>query len=311
MNPVEWSKAQDLLLQLVQVLSPLAERPPHSHLVLNKHFFNPRRNEEYPASQLRNPVRILSTLESVQKQVHEWVGGERMESTIKGKENAPIAKLAEKLIAEVRYTIGKLISSVNIKNPEKDPFLDAMKLIEPELAEIIKAVAQERLEAVQQKPTERSFVGTPRFLPTPSARETLILRGEVKVKKEGMRRGDTPIFHPVPKEVVEFLIPLVTIIEDQPQLKKVELKDPEALKPPVSQDLPLLSRQVKPSPVIQGGIVIQPQEQEKTAPRPMERITIPVVPFVSETRSLTPARKKKKKKGFWHRAEEDEDLKNS
>lgn len=332
MNSVEWSKAQDLLLQLVQVLSPLAERPPHSHLVLNNRFFIPRTNEEYPASQLRNPVRILLTLESVQKQVHEWVGGERGESPIKGKGDAPIAKQAERLLSEVRATIGKFISSDNIKDPkqaEQKPFLiDAMKSIEPSLAEIIKAVTKEGLEAIVQKPAERSFVNAPRFLPTPSARETLILKGDITVQKGVVKRGDAPIFQQPPKEVLEFQVPSVATNVDKPTQKKEESpiplqpahpepKEAEAQKPklrqekpPVSQDLPILSRQVKPTPVIQAGIVIQPQKQE-AVPRPIERTTIPAAPFVSETRSLTPARKKKKKKGFWDRAEEDEDLKNS
>lgn len=319
LNPVEWSQAQELLLQLVQVLSPLAEQPAQRHIILTNRLFVPQKSEDYQPVQSKNPVRILLTLESMQKQVQEWVGEEgegRVKTTIPPKNpTPPIAMQAKTLLLRVQNAIGRLVSSSNLKDPKQEPLREAMKQLKPDLDRIIQAVAEEGMEAGIEKPNERSFATPYRFVPTPSGRQTRLM-AEVKTvnAKVKIDNPKSQIIHET-LPYNETSKPQITEeirAQAKPQPMQPKNNEVEVLNPKLSEETSPLSfsRPSKLSPAIQNEPHVQTKEQKQAIPRPIERTTIPVVPFISESRSLTPVRKKKKKKGFWQREEED-DRKNS
>jgi len=334
LNSVQWSDAQKLLLQLVDALSPYAEKPSPPYFSPSLRLYIPLKNEINQSLQIRNPVRILLTL---QKQVHDWAGVEQGEGTVSYKgshvekntitpqsPNAPIAEEAKSLITKVQVAIGTLISSTNIKDPKEEPLREAMKRLKPDLDKMIHrlAIAEEGEESLQ-KPATRSFVSR-------SEREMRLMRDvEKEVLKPQIGQEILKQLTPENAKISEEKIPLDTTLVKEAKLPelsvqksegnvatanfqrlKVETQKEELLTPSEKKTVNFL-RPSKPSPIVQGGFQIQINDQEQVVSRPIEKPSIPLVPFVAETRSLTPARKKKKKKGFWRRGDEDNDRKDS
>src|SRR5690554_6472885 len=72
LNPIEWAQAQNLLLKLVQVLSPLTVRPIAPSFFLSRRFFAPPMAPSADFFQ-HHPVKLLSALHEVRKEVEEWI----------------------------------------------------------------------------------------------------------------------------------------------------------------------------------------------------------------------------------------------
>ncbi len=75
LNSVEWARAQDLLLKLVQALSPFVSREPNTSqamsLTLSRRFFSPPTGE---LPRFRYAARLLTTLADAKKEVDDWIG---------------------------------------------------------------------------------------------------------------------------------------------------------------------------------------------------------------------------------------------
>lgn len=75
LNSVEWARAQELLLRLVQVLGPFASREPNPSqalpTMLSRRFFAPPSGELPP---FRYAARLLTTLADAKNEVDEWIG---------------------------------------------------------------------------------------------------------------------------------------------------------------------------------------------------------------------------------------------
>lgn len=234
LNRSEWSKAQDLLVQLVQILTPLAEKDSAS--VLNNRFFVPPGANDDPLA-FRHPVRVLHF---AQQQVAEWIeqlpaptvsqrGGEGG-SAIDRAPARPLSTQAQKLIDQVRNAICSLCTSSNIVEPKAAPLREALLKIKPYIDEMVQAVTHEGMHSSDDEPNPHSPLTSHRFsrevpktkrLPLPQDREKL--------------QEETPFKHSV--------------------------------------------HATGPSPK-QG----------------VHRFALPGAPFIPEARSLTPARKKAKKK---------------
>ncbi len=240
MEHIEWSKAQDLLLKLVQALAPLAERSPPISAILQQRFSIPQSlfSEEVPKRSIRQPVTLLTSLHS---EVEKWIGEPALASPLQ-QPTLPIARQAQRLIDQVQDTIGKLCQSMHIKDPKEEPLREALKRLKPHLERIIEAVSH-----------------------------------------EGMHSSDegnaTPFRAPIPRSIRE------------QQLKKL-IAFPE-------------SKPIDARPEKRGEGTLQqtaaPIRQEAPPPQPTARTSLPAAPYTSETRTLTPGRKKKKRKGFWFR----------
>lgn len=253
LNPVEWSQAQDLLLKLVRILAPLTEdRSIPISSVLSKRFFAPPTNEDFQGFQFRNPVRILTNLHNVQKQVEELIGEPSIENFNASKQAfepkkvcrpeqmtpkpfPPLSKQAQKLINQVQDAIGKLCSSTNIKKPDEAPLRETLKQLKPSLDRMIEAVTHKEL-------------------------------------------------HPANDSSSSFRLPISRSLREEQIIKKV---------------IPLSDAEVQSEKA--------PSEVRKEI---IERTSLPIVPFIPDNRSLSPARKKKKRKGFWFR-DNDDDRNNS
>jgi len=74
LNPVEWARAQELLLKLVQVLGPFAAKEPNPQTMafsLTRNFFVPP-SGEFP--RFRYAARLLTTLAEAKMEVDDWIG---------------------------------------------------------------------------------------------------------------------------------------------------------------------------------------------------------------------------------------------
>src|SRR3990167_7840762 len=83
LNSVDWSHAQSLLIKLVQVLSPLTVHEIPASVFLNRRFVIPSFYSHENFFPKRCPVKLLSTLHAVQKEVEEWVSDPKVENGVK------------------------------------------------------------------------------------------------------------------------------------------------------------------------------------------------------------------------------------
>lgn len=320
LNRVEWSRAQDLLLQLVQILSPLAERDSPVSFFLNKRFFIPPAlgADDGAFSRFRHPIRLLPTLHSVQKQVDEMLGEtfgtrapqsdetvqqpesqQRKSEILVKKEPDPLDKKegspesqtseeksylalprqAKKLIDQVQDAISKLCHSTNLKDPKEEPLREALRRLKPNLDRIIEVVTREGMHSANDGFSPYRFA-----LPR-SPRENL-LKKLISFPESNSTR---------PKEIKK--------IHDNPMPSPFPEKSKAIAAKGERPTLSNLAQVPLPPPILSEKKQTLQKEQEH---RPIERTTLPAAPFVSITRQLTPARKKKKRKGFWFRDAEEE-----
>ncbi len=263
-NPIEWPRAQELLLKLVQNLVPLTDRQTAPSVFLSRRFFIPSANETH--SLLRYSVQLLTTLHAVQKQVEKWVG----EVEKAPEESAlPVAKQAQKLIDQVQDAIGNLVTSSNIKAPKEETLRETLKRLKPNIDRVVEALAhEEEMHAADHFPPPFRF-SVPR-----SPREHLLKK----------------------------LVATVESIQPQRQvIKKPEKSQPqeEILEEKAESQT---SRKENRSEVPdEKGIPFHAAKE--THHFAEERTTLPGAPFFSGMKDLISARKKKKRKGFWFRDE--------
>lgn len=288
LSHLEWNRAQDLLLKLVQVLTPLTEQSLPTAYILNQRFFAPPRPSE--ELNIRHPVTLLSSLhKEVEKMIGEIPVGEKKEGSVEAKsepkEGSPLAKQAKRLIDQVQEAIGKLCHSSNIKDPKEEPLREALKRLKPNLEKIIEAVNHEGMHSSDDG------LPSPFRYPVPrSAREELIKKLISFPEREPMPRkeeGEIKREKSLPREARASSFRVLTSALERGE-EGSRIKGSEVPEEWVEPKLPV-------------------QAQEKGAPRPVDRASIPAAPFTPETRTLTPGRKKKKRKGFWFRDDQNPD----
>lgn len=277
-------RAQDLLLHLVQILTPFAEKGTEKKAtistLLNNRFFipPPLSSEETPT--FRHPV---SLLRATQEQLDLWIeqlpptaGAPvekkegRGEASVVKKEGdrpsrPPLFMQAGFVIKQVRDVISSLCTSANLIDPKAPPLRDALVRIKPLIDQLIDAVSHEggMHSADQEKQRETR-------LPLPSSARQPLLK-----KFFPLPPSHAPEGKPIRSASNQNHEETHTAIRVEPE------KDPEAL------------------------FAHSPKGESV---RPVDRmISLPAVPFTPETRSLTAARKKKKRKRFWGSQEEKED----
>lgn len=281
LNRLDWMKAQDLLLHLVQILTPFAEKGAEKKAtLLNNRFFvpPPLSSEETPA--FRHPV---SLLRATQEQLDLWI--EQLPPTAgtpvekkegRGEAGAvkkegdrpsrpPLFMQAGFVIKQVRDVISSLCTSANLVDPKAPPLRDALVRIKPLIDQLIDAVSHEggMHSADQEKQRETRF-------PLPSSARQPLLKKFFPLPPPHIPEGK-----PIRSTPSQNREEVHTAIRIEPE------KDPEAL-------------------------FAHPPKGESV--RPVDRMTsLPAAPFTPDTRSLTAAQKKKKKKRFWGSEEEKED----
>ncbi len=340
LNPVEWSQAQDLLIKLVQVLTPLTERIVPASFFLSRRFVIPSglMQEDCPSIPLRHPVRILSALHTVQQEVEKWIGKapqeiEEKKSEVRPplsrnenvpKDTPPLSKQAQKLIHEVQKAIGELANSTYIQDPKEAPLREALKKLKPNLDRIIDSMAHEKEpEQAPQVPLRQSIPRTPRdFIFAKPHMFAEILNNEIAarpapakdpvdspivrlVQRGGEKEGRgvepaSPKSIPVPTRTAPAPISRDEAVSPAPK-KKGEVKEGRE---------PSKENSIEAKPLKVETEVDKPSRKEghtevKVIPKPFEAITLPGAPFISQAKNLVAPRKKKKRKGFWFKGEED------
>lgn len=361
LNPVEWSQAQDLLVKLVQVLTPLTLRTVPASFFLNRRFFIPPSvlQEDFQATSLKHPVRLLTTLHSVQKEVERWIGEvsteeppaenqvrplprnelKRIEKEAvrsAPKEAPPLSTQAKKLIVQVQDAISKLATSTNIQDPKETPLRETLRKLKPNLDRIIEAVQndKEKIPDLERADAIRPMV--PR-----SSREELI-RKLSSVPIAEPRHEELPEHRPIPtaqslrqKQVSEIAKDFKKDLEkervDEPVIHAAPFPAVRPKNGPIFRFGPTLpqkeAEEIQTATPIQhkGGVkkssteskpvpLVIPTEhpqqghkvETKVTPRPVEITSLPGAPFVAETKRLIVSPKKKKRKGFWFKGEEED-----
>jgi hypothetical protein len=333
LSPVEWSQAQSLLLKLVHVLTPLTLRTiPASFL--NRHFFIPFSSTkgDFEACSLKNPVRLMTTLHSVQKEVDRWVeensyleepqAESKTARLSKGdlifanrevrevpKETLPISKQAQRLISQVQDAIATLSCSSFIRNPDKTNLKETLKKLKPHLDRIIESVEQDKNQ-IPKTATQNSF----RFPTARSHREDFFLKQN---DLSGLDKDfQNPIFKKnrcldLEKENLGIDLesrgesksfpPNVFEISNRPfpRMQKEEERRNISKKEKTNHD----SQEAKTLSSIQQS---ETNQELKTYLKPLEAISLPGAPFIPEVRRLNFVRKKKKGKDLWSNKEEDD-----
>jgi hypothetical protein len=359
LNPVDWSQAQDLLVKLVQVLTPLTERIVPTSFFLSRRFVIPAglMQDDQPSIPLRHPVRLLSALHTVQKQVEELIADSPQEPEGEVKKNEsrpavknenvpkdtpPLSKQAQKLIVQVQDAIGKLATSTYIQDPQEAPLRKALKELKPDLDRIIDLMVQNpELERVPPTSFRHSIPRSPRehllekltAFPTTVPRENR-LPAEVLsqpastpvpvIRKEAVHSPTQP-YVPIPRAVQsivekeriepkEATAPAAALSFEKdetvaPLPKKKDLSEKQEVKEgrepnrksslerekhPIDQDME------KQAPV--AG-----KSETKPATKTFEAIALPGAPFISQPKNLVEHKKKKKRRGFWFKGEDDSD----
>ncbi len=285
----DWTKAQELLVKLVQILTPLAESPSTLPPVTIK-LFAPKKEEEHP---LRHQVRLLPSLQAAQKEVSAWIENYKLSTDpatafhdpilprreiptpfqkIAGEKRVPssIMQPAQRAIDEVRGAIRVLATSSNLGQPNLQQLQLAMKKIKPVIDQLIDAVetTQDMHSASEQrdKPTFRH--------PLPANPRATLFRGAVG-----------SILH--------------KLNEEGEKLEEGRVQEKKASFP-----------RSKERTDIQTLLSMRSEEPPQTSPKPQtasERSTLPGAPYTPPPTSSSPRRKEKKKRLFPWEKEDDQD----
>ena len=160
LNPIEWAQAQDLLVKLVHVLTPLTEKTVPASFFLSRRFVIPASlmQDDFSSGPLRHPVRVLPTLYSVQQQVEQWIAEAPQEAEARPaapvpneekrtppKEAPPISKQAQRLIDQVHDAIVILSTSTNMQDPQEAILRRVLAKLKPSLDRIVDSMAREKI----------------------------------------------------------------------------------------------------------------------------------------------------------------------
>ena len=330
--PANSSKAQDLLIKLVQVLSPLTARVFPASFFFGKHFFIPPSQPEMQEMEMRSSVQFLTNLTEVQKEMGEWLeetavsthksesksakdgeshAGQKLSTLPKGEglslpgektsaatkpQLTSISKQAQILISQVREAIGKLSNSSYFKDPQEEPLRKALKKIKPHLDKIIEMISlEETLEKAESGFTKRH--------PTETTREHLFNKIHSKGQEPSIQNypGSTSTQRKTPSERADR--PLNPQADRPLNPQKEKFKDQNQITSPIPKRKENKEQAVN---ILTGKILATQKPKEDPMPRSVERSYLPGAPYQFQEKNLNSGQRKKKRKGFWFKEEEKE-----
>lgn len=186
LNSIEWAKAQHLLLQLIQGLSPLTSKKNGMGSFLNKRPFLPP-SDGCEVLSVRHSVCVLKT---TQEQVTKWIEqlpahqgepvssgiGENKTSAVRGI-NPPLATQAQQLVNQVRDAIGTLCTSSNMIDPKAALLREALLRLKPLIDGMIKAVSHEGMHSADDESHTHSHIPNMHILRVPASENRIVLPG--------------------------------------------------------------------------------------------------------------------------------------
>lgn len=215
----------------------------------------------------------------------------------------PLVAQVKILIHQVQDAIVSLSTSAFIQDPQEAPLREELKKLKPHLDRIIESIAEaQEKEAISRFPLRPS-------VPTTSREEF------VKNLSPSIEPLDLPILQR--KKAIEGTSPKQEIQQEQQEKTSPEKKSAvsqETLPGQGEKTGRIPKQNVKRGE--EGGqektfestltpfLITRPHEGEKGEKPSPRQIVLPGAPFVSDTRRLTPPRKKKRK-GFWFKDKEE------
>lgn len=236
---------------------------------------------------------------------------------------SPLVREAKALVHQVQGAIAKLSSSISIQHTNEAILRDALKKLKPGLDRIIRTIAEvqekslEKRDGLQKEEKSRDLPSTP--IPT---RQKIVMQKlrelrqekmqDEGVEKEKLSRKALPAQPFGKKESPQ---------ENQKTSSKEQLqrepisKNHKELRPqkPIQKNLEPLS--TEPLPVslkekfaqsqIESPASEKQEQAQKNTRSEMKPVALPISPLIFDTKKIAPTRKKKKRKGFWFKDEED------
>jgi hypothetical protein len=306
-QPTEWSRAQELLVRLVQVLTPIVQQGSGEGIssFSRSLFVPPEPLATFPFS-----VRLLKVLTQAQSQMSQWIEEAKEESAPQQKSplvpapspkrEVPFAPIfsqkpaqgrAKELIIQVRQAIRTLATFSTVENPKPPPFREVMRKLKPLIDDLIETVGKTDMHSSDDwaSPNRKA-------VPIP-ARQEQIFPKRIPLPFRGNSGRDN-----APKK--EPSSPPIQKRGEKPWKEEVRLTPqatPRARAITPEPSLPVTSLRPGPS---------QSEERKPSVSAPhFDRISLPGVPYFHPSPSHTPVKGKKKKKDFLHREDEDEDEK--
>lgn len=242
----------------------------------------------------------------------------------KGASISPLVREAKALVHQVQRAIATLSSSTSIQHANEALLRDALKKLKPGLDRIIRTIAEaqekppEKGDGLQKEEKSRDLPSTP--IPT---RQKVVmqklreLRQEKtqaeEVERDKLARKALPAQTPGKKEFSQ---------EKQKPSSKEQVQPEPGLnhnnkefrpQKPIQENLESLS--TEPFPVslkeksaqsqIESPVSEKQEQAQKNTHSEMKPVALPISPLYFNTKKIAPARKKKKRKGFWFKDEED------
>lgn len=347
LNRVDWTNAQNMLIKLVQVLSPLTVRTIPASFFMTRRFSIPPTYLPEDYFPPRASIRLLTSLSQVQKEVEEWIGGgpslkaearepvkgaakmvmkdvsKRQKGAVSGKDvstekggalraqlnlarqtipnelqNIALGKQAKELIHQVQQAIGMLSSSSYIQEPKEVPLRETLKKLKPNLDRIIDTLADSRENG---PPKAQSF----RHALPVSPREEIIRKlrffsEENSFATQQVVTEKVDQSNPDQAEKGAFCPEKISQKSQAP--KKKGGKQMQSGGDEICPDLKKAADMKLAPPIIAHEKSEEAPNGPKTEPRP---VALPAAPMLMEPKRLTMNRKKKRRKGFWFKDEDD------
>jgi hypothetical protein len=336
LNSVDSGDVRHLLMELARALTTIANPTSiatTSALFLNRRFVPP---QDFPTALYeRHPVQILMKLHAVQDEVEKWVGASELQEVqvpalnqegeqeilergrspqtkevpskttpteVRAQKNpsiSPLIKEARELVHQVQEAIAKLSSSTSLQYASQALLRDALKRLKPGLDRIILTIN----EAQQQKPSEKGEqlpkeIRAP-SLPTP-ARQQVVMQSLREPRKERVQPEEVATDKLVKKATAQ-----QTPDPEEMQLQSISKNHKERRVPKLVKENQELQKEHQIERSMYSTRSEKQEPGQKNTHSEIKPVALPISPLIFETKKITAARKKKKRKGFWFKDEED------
>lgn len=325
MNSVEWSHAQDLLVKLVQILSPLTVRAVPSSLFLHRRFFIPPSVMQEDSFLNKHPIRLLKTLHAVQKQVDEWIEESLPPKSVQREEpqvDSPWTKALPREeqavfpLPDLQDVQKEPLKTEPLSQPPKEKEKEMPMKEPPPLKAQVKILIHQVQDAIVTLSTS-AFIQDPQEAPLREALKKLkpnldrIIETIAETQENESPQPLSSFRRSIPtasrEEFVKKWSPSLQILEKPilpllPKREKQEFREKrneETSKRGVKKEI-FFEESVAASVSTATG----PYEGEREESPPFKPTVLPAAPFTPETRQVVSSRKKKRK-GFWFKEKED------
>lgn len=274
---------------------------------------DPEAPKETPETRFKNNPKTAASKESAFEVERPKNGASQTPSIL------PLVRQAKELVHQVQEAIVKLSSSLYIKDPNEAPLRETLKKLKPDLDRIIQTIAE-----IQRKPAEKGEkISLP--IPVPKRQEVVIKKfrelreknfSAVETEVSRARPQPQPLrkTEPAPEnqKAPKAFIQTKLTPDSKPPLpfkEKAEPSTEKKAKEKVSVELEtkkLHSKEAKPFQNQIGTLPSEkPEQGQNNTKQEFRPLALPISPLIFDAKRIVSPRKKKKRKGFWFKDEDD------